>query len=402
MANLLANFMQEEAHRLAGDIDRKITKFSPYLSQVPKKAWPDRMGHTITNVVWDRSFAATENAWEDIVSADGNNNVCLPQADLVEFTQTTYNTNLATKAVKSPQFCIDDLKVKWKAVEQMGNITRILGDVVKKYESERARQQYQSRCNQKVVADASLTTTDFASVITDGSDGGIVGDAKFADSTAVSIATHGILDYFHSFLDREGAGEWAAAQDGGGYIYKLVTSAEHSQWLRKEDAAVRTDFRESSQSDVLLKGLGITQTYNGYAHIIDPVPRRFKRNAALVLNNGWEEVPAYIDAGNGSWVQNPEYRTAPYEDLVIYHSAVMDCMVPTPESTIGKAKFQAQNYRGDFRFLNILHEDDNPLGNIGRFYGRITNGFKTRHPEYGITIRHQRAPLELDLVDVTA
>lgn len=402
MANLLANFMQEEAYRLAGDIDRKITKFSPYLSQVPKKSWPDRMGHVITNVVWDRSFAATENAWEEIVSADGNNNVCLPQADLVEFTQTTYNTSLATKAVKSPQFCIDDLKVKWKAVEQMGNITRILGDVVKKYESERARQQYQSRCDQKVVADASLTTTAFASTITDGADGGIVGDALFADADPVSIATHGMLDYFHSYLDREGAGEFAAAQDGGGYIYKLITSAEHSQWLRKQDNAVRTDFRESSQSDVLLKGLGISHTYNGYAHIIDPVPRRWKRNAALVLNNGWEEVPAYVDDGNGSWIQNPEYRTAPYEDLVIYHSMVMDCMVPVPESTIGKAAFKPQNYRGDFRFLNILHEDENPLGNIGRFYGRITNGFKTRHPEYGITIRHQRAPLELDLVDVTA
>lgn len=401
MANLLANFMQEEANRLAGDIDRKITKFSPYLSQVPKKAWPDRMGHTITNVVWDRSFPATENAWADIVTADGNNNVCLPTADLVEFTQTTYNTNLATKHVKSPQFCIDDLKVKWKAVEQMGNITRILGDVVKKYESERARINYQARCDQKVVADASLTTTDQSSLITSAADGGIVGDAKFADVDAASIATHGILDYFHSYLDREGAGEHAAAQDGGGYIYKLITSAEHSQWLRKQDNAVRTDFRESSMSDILLKGLGITHTYNGYAHIIDPVPRRWKRNAALVENNGWEEVPAYVDDGNGSWIQNPEYRTAPYEDLVIYISSVMDCMVPVPESSIGDAKFKPQNYRGDFRFLNILHEDDNPLGNLGRFYGRLTNGFKTRHPEYGITIRHQRAPLELDLVDVT-
>ena len=101
MANLLANFMQEEAYRLAGDIDRKITKFSPYLSQVPKKAWPDRMGHQITNVVWDRSFAATENAWEDIVSADGGNNVCLPQADLVEFTQTTYNTDRKSTRLNS-------------------------------------------------------------------------------------------------------------------------------------------------------------------------------------------------------------------------------------------------------------------------------------------------------------
>jgi hypothetical protein len=68
---------------------------------------------------------------------------------------------------------------------------------------------------------------------------------------------------------------------------------------------------------------------------------------------------------------------------------------------VGRAKYKPQNYQGDFRWLNIAHEQDNPLENTGKFYGRITNGFQTHHPEFGIVLRHQRAPLELDMVDVS-
>lgn len=402
MANLLANFLQEESYRLNGNIEKKITPDSPWLSQIPKKAWPDQIGHIITNVVWDRSYAAVDTPWEEIVSATGSNNVCLPTADLVEFRQTTYNTSLATRAIKSPQFCIDDLKVKWKGEDQMANVVKNLGEQTKKINIKRAQVAYQSRCSQKVVCNATLDTTGLASLITTATLGGIVGDAKFADAAATSIATHGVLDHFHAFLDREGAGQYASAQGGGGNVYKLITSPEHSQWLRKRDAATRSDIRESSMSDKLLKGLGITEEINGYAHVLDPAPRRWIRNAALTAANGWEEVELWVDGGSQKFVQNPAYRTAPYEDLVIFLPSVLDCMVPVPKNSVGQAKFKPQNYVGDFRFLNILHEDDNPIGNLGKFYGRITNGFKTLHPEHGITIRHQRAPLELDQVDVTA
>lgn len=399
---LLANFLQEESGRLNFDINKKITPQSPWLHQTVKKAWPDQMGHLITSVSWERSFPTTEQPWETLVTATGTNNICLPTADLVKFKQTTRNTELATKAVESPEFCIDDLKVKWKRKEQMDLVVRGLAQVTKKYNIERNRRAYQAACGRKVTTDAALTETDVDSLITTTVNGGIVGDAKFPDALPVSIATHGILDHFHAYLDREGAGEFAPAQEGGGNLYTLITSAEHSQWLRKDDAAVRTDFRESSQADKLLKGLGITQTLNGYIHMIDHLPRRWKRNATLTAANGWEEIDPYEEIETGHWELRAEYETADFEDLVIHNRAVHEMLVPTVVTSVGGAKFAPQNYQGDFKFLNIPHIDTNPDGNIGRFRGRLTNGFRTKHPEFGITIRHQRAPLELDLFDVTA
>lgn len=407
MAEPYSDWLMTQASMLTGDIDKKITPQSPWLSQIVKQSWPDEIGHVIRNTVWERTFPSTENAWEDVLSSGGNQATCLPTPDLVTFKQTIRNTNLATKAVISPDFCIDDLKVKWKRKQQMGLVVRGLAQVTKDYNIRRNRNAFMAACGRKVVATTALPETGETSLITDDNavTGGIIGDALFADADATSICTHGVLDHFHAYLDREGAYEYASAQDGGGSIYKLITSAEHSQWLRKSDTAVRVDFRESSMSDVLLKGLGITQTYNGYAHIIDPLPRRWSRVAGRTGTNGWEEVMPWIETvggdDDGKWFQNPLYATAGYEDCVIYVPSVLECLVPIPVDKVGKAMFKPQNYQGDFRWLNIPDLETNPLENFGRFYGRITNGFQTHHPEFGITIRHQRAPLELDLTDVS-
>jgi hypothetical protein len=413
MATPLDDFLARQAELLTGDIDKKITPTSPWLSQVPKGSWPDEIGHVIRNVMWERTFPETENAWEDIVNVDSGGltqATCLPTPDEVVFKQTIRDTNLATKAVISPKFCIDDLKSKWKRKQQMGLVVRGLSQVTKDYNIRRNRNAYFAACGRKVVLDVSMSETGEGSLIVTPPAGNqyVVGDALFADATPISIVTHGVLDHFHSYLDREGAGEYASAQDGGGFIYKLITSAEHSQWLRKEDAAVRVDFRESSMSDILLKGLGITHTFNGYAHIIDPLPRRFERNADAAYDgaNGWEEIMPWVkDENVGSitedaWIQNPLYGVASFEDCAIYLPSVLECLVPIPVDSVGQAKYRAQNYQGDFRWLNIAHEQDNPLENTGKFYGRITNGFQTHHPEMGIVIRHQRAPLELDLQNV--
>jgi hypothetical protein len=406
MADPLNDFLARQAELLTGDIDKKITPTSPWLSQVPKGMWPDEIGHVIRNVMWERTFPDTENPWEDIVNVDNGGltqATCLPTPDEIVFKQTIRDTNLATKAVISPKFCIDDLKSKWKRKQQMGLVVRGLSQVTKDYNIRRNRNAYFAACGKKVVVDADLTETGEASIITATPSGNefVTNDALFADADPVSIVTHGILDHFHSYLDREGAGEYASAQEGGGFIYKLITSAEHSQWLRKSDFAVRTDFRESSLSDILLKGLGITHTYNGYAHIIDPLPRRWTRNPAITDSNGWEEIMPWVNDGADAWIQNPLYATADFEDCAIYIPSVIECLVPIPVNEVGRAKYKPQNYQGDFRWLNIAHEQDNPLENTGKFYGRITNGFQTHHPEFGIVLRHQRAPLELDMVDVS-
>jgi hypothetical protein len=154
-------------------------------------------------------------------------------------------------------------------------------------------------------------------------------------------------------------------------------------------------------ADKLLKGLGVSCTHNGYVHILDALPRRWERNGAKTDANGWEEIFPWVDDGSGNFPLNPLYETASYEDLAIYVPSVMECLVPIPVAQVGRAQFSAQNYQGDYKWLNIPHKTDNPLGNIGSFYGRITNGFQTHHPEFGVVIRHQRAPFELDLTDVS-
>jgi|SaaInlStandDraft_1057018.scaffolds.fasta_scaffold02470_2 hypothetical protein len=421
MANEIENFLQEETQRLTGIIDALVTPSSPWLSQIRKKTWKGQIGHVISNVRWERSFPDTEKAWTQYVSSTtpGTNNICLPVTESATFAQTVRTTNLAAKAIESPDFCVEDLRVKWKRDEQLGNVTRTLEQMTKEYMLRRNRMSYAAACDSKIIPTATgFVTTGETSVVNDVTSYNN-GDAIFADEIPASIMTQSMLDSIHIDLDRENAGTAGVAQSGGGYIYKLVTSAEHSSYIRKGNSEIREDFRNSGHADILLKGLGITHTYGGYAHVIDPQPRRFTKyesgdaeytDAAVVgadgsdtfplvsTMNGWFEERAY--AADGSI--RSEYKNANYEMGAILVTSVLDCLVPAPLSAVGRAKFKAQNYAGEYIFNNIKDRDTNPDGTLGYFRGKIVNGFQTRHPERGVVFIHQVAPLSLAVDDVLA
>jgi hypothetical protein len=408
--NPLDSFLLQLAPMLTGDIDKKTTPYSPWLSQMVKNKYPDEMGHTILNAVWQRSLVDEQQDWVELADPDGTSNMCVPVPEQAEFIQREFESKLATKAVISPDFCIDDLKVRWKRKRQMGLVVYTLSEITKHINIRRYRVAFYGAAGHKVIVTTGLPETDDTSFInpTGGSDASLIkGDGKFPDAEPTSILTQGVLDHFHAYLDREGAGAYASAKNSEGNIYKLITSPEHSQWLRKGDAATREDLRNTNISDILLKGLGVTSTQGGFVHVLDAAPRRWKRNAdaAFTESNGWQEIPAFIKGAgvNEGWIQNPEYSntTDMFEDAVIFLPNVVECLVPIPVDSVGKAKFQAQNYQGDYRWLNIQHLETNPLGNIGQFYGRITNGFQQHHPEFGIVLRHQCVPVAEHFVDVT-
>ena len=413
--NLLNSFLQEESERLTGLIDQKITPTSPWLSQIRKKTWRGEIGHVISNVMWERSFPKTQAAWTQYLSNKAPasaSNICIPNIDRVEFNQTVRTTNLAAKAIESPDFCIEDLRAKWKRDEQMGLVMNNLADVTKHYNIRRNRMAFMGACDTKLIPTASgFSVTDEKSIIAVDTREDY-GDALFGDVTPGSVITQGMLDALHSKLDREDAGNHGTAQSGGGFVYKLVTSAEHSSYLRKGNADIREDFRNSSHADVLLKGMGVTATWGGFAHIIDPLPRRWEKHAmggAFDATNGWEEIMPYVEKDDGAggtitgnWVINPLYETATYEDGVILITAVLDMLVPAPITKSAQATFKSQNYQGEYSFMNIADRVENPDGTIGFFRGKIVNGFQTRHPELGICFRHQRVPFELEVDDVNA
>ena len=156
--SVLHDFLQEEAGRLTGIIDQLVTPSSPWLSQVRKKTWKGQIGHTITNIRWERSFPTTELAWTQYVTATNGDpaasSICLPATEATVFASTARTTNLAGKAIESPDFCVEDLRVKWKRDEQLGNITRTLEQQTKEYMLRRNRMAYAAACESKIIPTA--------------------------------------------------------------------------------------------------------------------------------------------------------------------------------------------------------------------------------------------------------
>jgi hypothetical protein len=103
---------------------------------------------------------------------------------------------------------------------------------------------------------------------------------------------------------------------------------------------------------------------------------------------------AYQDLGSGlvKRIPNPAWLGATYEDSYIFVDRVYTSLVPKPITSVGKAKFDPVNYRGEFSWKMYDDEESNPDGNIGRFRGVFMNGSRPDNPEWGIVIRHKACP----------
>jgi hypothetical protein len=60
--------------------------------------------------------------------------------------------------------------------------------------------------------------------------------------------------------------------------------------------------------------------------------------------------------------------------------------------------FNPQNYRGEFKWVNILDRQANPDGNVGYFRGVCASGARPIFPQYGYAILHKRSAISLDYV----
>jgi hypothetical protein len=220
----------------------------------------------------------------------------------------------------------------------------------------------------------------------------------------ISRLTQGLLDRIYMQLVRDGAGINPMGRENGRPVFTIITSAESSDKIIRE-SEIRDDFRYSPQVSELLKPLGVERSYRGFYHLIDPFPKRYTYNSAYTgTGTGgdmaqWVEVPAYkIDASwtgkvgsNSRYIVNEDYETAEYEDTIVFHTDVMESLIPTPIANAGSGvKFNPLTYRGKFDFLNIKDRVENPDGSWGYFRGVLANAAKPMKPQWGYVIRHKR------------
>lgn len=435
MAYDINSLLVAEAGRIGPDIHKKVHQTSPWLRLVKQGNWPEGMGNNVSVMTYERTIPNAQQIWQAInfnANASGSfpspttgfqagaNTVlnAVPPETTINLAQTIRQYNLTHSAVRAPNISVNDLRYSWMAEQQLKNLFDCLTDSTKWTWENRRRDEYIRSCGNKTTITSTglntINTTDVdpnVAVINDATTGSVPGGLAGAlfdfDPIPMSRLTQGVLDYIGQIMLRDGAGDGAMSMVNGKPQFGLICSPEASDAILVRDIKTREDVRfNDAEVGKLLGPMGVDRSYRGFFHMCDSFMPRYdivtSGSARLIRRYPYRLVAATY--GNKADISN-EYRDAVYEVSVVFHKEVMESLIPKPiTSPGGGTKFDPVSYKGEFKWLNIPHQTDNPDGTIGFFRGVLGDGTKPIRPEWGWAILHQRVTGvgSLGLVDVTA
>ena len=455
----IQQLLVKEAGRIGPEIYRRTIDTSAWLKLTKQEQFPEEMGDVISSVTFERFYpssviaATTANGYAaGDIKADagtnwrtlGSNQVtqnyqgfnpytqavstagdglpvdssstsgnALPAALTgVTFGQKLRQYSLEWASVDSPDIALEDLRFAVKRREQLSNIMDVLTESTSLVWQDRYRNLYTravalegnlvypSTTANGIVASTSASSGDAAVVYN-----AVLSGAGTAASGAITAAnlpqsqlTQGILKRLYMKLIRDGAGTNAMGRENGAPVFMLICGAETSENLIRLNADIRQDYRYAKPNE-LLTPLGIERSYGGFYHSIDPYPPRFAiwdtTNDNLIRVYPFRKETT---TKGTAYNINPAYETAAYEISYIFHQDVYRSVVPSPINTGNKMAFNPQNYRGEFKWVNILDRTNNPDGNVGYFRGVVASGARPVFPQYGYVILHTRPTISLDYV----
>ena len=350
-----------------------------------------------------------------VASSSTSGNVLPKALTGVTFGQKLRQYSLEWASVDSPDIALEDLRFAVKRKEQLSNIMDVLTESTSLVWQDRYRTLYTktvaaegnlvypSTTTNGILASTTASTGD-AAVVYNAVTGGVGTAASAGAITAANLPnsqlTQGILKRLYMKLIRDGAGSKAMGRENGAPVFMLICGAETSESLIRLNADIRQDFRYAKPNE-LLTPLGIERSYGGFYHSVDAYPPRFVVGTVTSTNDSILRVYPFkrsTTTKGTSYDINPRYETADYELSYIFHQDVMRSVVPSPVNTANKMAFNPQNYRGEFKWVNILDRQTNPDGNVGYFRGVCASGARPIFPQYGYAILHKRSAISLDYV----
>jgi hypothetical protein len=390
-AEVINAILESESGRIGPEVMKKTLHSSAWTSLVPVETWPEEMGEVIRMLTWERGRALNsgktaieKQTWTSVAASNGEaGGACLPPTTKVTTGTTLREYSLAHTAIESVDLCVNDLRGAFKRGVQLGALKEILAENTNQIVIERRRDLYRSLCEHKCVVTV---------------DGPVTDTTWTVPGSNLAKLTQGVLNKFYSLINRLGGYNYPLDRVDGAPNYGLITSMEASEFIKQEtghrDAMIR-----SARVGELLKPLGVSFSFKGFSHIIDPIPPRFN-----IEESAWVEVDAWVpeeieSSGHGyKLVPNPDYDEASAEESFIFVPKVYSLLVPKAITTPGGGtSFEPQNYRGEWKWQNIKHRTENPDGTIGYFRGVYMDGAKPGMTELGVAIRHLRCDLPYSL-----
>lgn len=422
--------LAEEANRIGADIYQHTLHTSPWLDLTKQSAFPDGMGYQLSTLVYDRAVATTaQNGntagvnWTALgtLSTGGNqfntsivggqalddaaDNVqggrgtgSTDNRSYVQFGKQLKKYSLERGIIESPRISLEDLRFAAHRQDQLRAIMDVMTQVTRRTWENRYRDEYEKAAANFVPCRASatpfLTTVDAdadgaADDLFEGND--LVGlkittsGASNADVTPDANISNAIMDKIYYRLVRAGAGTNAYGRENGRPVFAAVLSSEASYRLMTESSAIRDDIRyNNSRVSELIAPLGVEKSFRGFYHLVDDLAPRFSLNAGVLEKVAPETVTA------GVAKPNPAYDTASYEALYLMHPEVCEALIPNPLSGSNGLTFNPVQYRGQFKWTNILNEITNPDGTIGFFRGILASATKPIKTEFGYVVLFKR------------
>lgn len=382
----VVDYLQEESGRFVADlIARRVFGESVWMTLIRRGEFPAGMGYQISRLVYERTApTVVEPVWHNMQIDDGQEGgLCLPTPDKIGVGSTTYNFNLKRRVIDGPDFCAEDLRYKFSAMQQLNSIADTLVDYVKIEWEIRDRHEYARSTKYKVVLTACGS--------------GATSTATTASSYP-AVCPNGTLDlstlaYWRIRLIRDGAGRSAIMRINNAPILTAITSAETSGNILRLNSTLRSDLNYAymgSQSGALvLAAFGTQYTLGGFVFLDDMFPRRFTCVAGTAT-----EVAAFSSQaatrGNKAEI-NSSWLTASTEESSIFDPEVLTQLVPRPiTNPAARFNFDPVSYTGDWAALNILDRRCNPRGQNIYHQAILAAATSLVHPERGVSFLHTR------------
>jgi len=415
--------LAEEANRIGSDIHKQTIHTSPWIDLIKKTTFPDQSGAFLTTLIYDRAVPVSAAAgsttsgqpgadWTDVSASEttgtfGQSTLDqpLPAGDVmstevgpsvaagtsyVHFGKKLKQYQLKRAAIESPRIALNDMRFAAHRTEQLRAIMDLLTEATRYTWENRYRDEYARLSDAYVGCLASGTAID-------GQDGTFEGDGIDAalDLSAAGVAgvptanvSNAILDKCYYNIIRRGGGNNAYGRENGRPVFALVLSSEASYQLQTE-AGFRDDVRyNNAKVSDLIAPLGIEKSFRGFYHLIDDLAPRFTLSGSPA--DVFTRVAPYSVA-SGVTTYNASYDSASYEAAFIVHPECMESQIPAPLGSLGSGvTFNANDYKGDFKWLNIPDAITNPDSENGFFRGILASASKPIKTEFGFMILFKR------------
>ena len=362
---------------------------------VPSKPFPVGAGYTHRSIMIEgMTTGSAEDDWTAVTASAGGviNPLSAPTINDVNWGQSYTNWSPYYKSYKTPCIALDDLRFDHEVATQLKATVNMLSELTSEWNSNRARYEA-ARLMPQVSSRPGFGPNGIVGV-TDTTK--MIGKAGVVQPTATLAQSQ--LDEAYEYLLAMGSGQESSRANiaDGMPILTLITSRTTSDKIIREagtsgnNNGIRDDFHYGNAGE-LLKPLGVSRVFRGFAHVCDVELPRFDYVAgAYVRRLKWTSEAT--DSGYKRTL-NTAWNTAAYELNYIMPKDCYNKRVINPfEREIAGASFEdrPEYYNAQFFWHNVKDNTTNVFGKIGKFVGLSANASEPVFPKRGLTILSKR------------